>query len=190
MNFPERVIYSSTIVPKDPEHAFNRFVKKLTSKKISYYTITISMLELGPRKKLSTRVQVVGLINMTFHFNIRYIVDSSKLDLGYEVDTEYFQWVPKATKRAGEKQITSAILLYIIQAFNKSIEAKEKKPKVEKVKEKKPKEEKDKKPKDKEKKPKEKEKKPIDPLKLLKLKFVEGEISEEEYLRKKEILQD
>ena len=29
-----------------------------------------------------------------------------------------------------------------------------------------------------------------DPLKLLKLKFVEGEISEEEYLRKKKILEE
>jgi hypothetical protein len=181
---PERVIYSSNIVPKDKSESFKRFVKKLVaSKNISCYNMNMEISELGPREELSTLFQVIGG-NMSFHFKIRYIMESSKVDIGYETILVYTQWVPKLAKKANEKQISNVLIPYIIKAFSKSIELKVKKPKEKKPEDKEKKEKKEKKPKE------EKEKKPKDPLKLLKLQFVEGEISEEEYFRKKKILEE
>jgi len=187
MHFPERVIHTSKIIPKDPEHSFKRFVKKLASKKISFFNAEIEIIELGPREGYKTTFQLIGLMNMSFQFKISYIISATQIDIGYEADSEYTIRVPKFAKRAGERQISSTIIPRIIQAVNKSLEVKEKKPKEPKEKKpKEPKEKTEKKPDDKEK----KEKKPKDPLKLLKMQFVEGKISEEEYLHKKKLLED
>ncbi len=197
MHFEERIIQSSSNIPKDLKNSFKRFVKKLDGAKYTYQGgYKIEIMEIGPHddNTYSTTFQLIGIVNLNFQFKIRYILNSSNLELGYEPVSKYAINAPKFARRKAEQMVTNSFMPFIVRAFNKAME--QKKPKVEKLEDKdKTKEHKEKKPKvkkpeDKDKSKEYREKKPKDPLKLLKLQFIEGNISEEEYFRKKKILEE
>jgi hypothetical protein len=176
--------------PKEVKDSFDYFVKKISGKtfKMENFEFTISLV--GEPSDLTANFQLIGLIRAAFIFTVKFEIGESIVDVYYYYKITTEQPILKANLVMSGNMYQNNLLPIVSKTINKAITHEKKEHKEEK--EKKPKEEKEKKPKEeKEKKPKEeKEKKPKDPLKLLKLKFVEGEISEEEYVRKKKLLEE
>jgi len=182
--FPMQKITTVPVIPKDNDKFLEYFVKNLSGKKITMQNFEFPINTVGEPKELTANFQLIGLIKAALNFTIRFEISTSNTDVYFELKLTTEQPMMKAQLVMSANMYQNKILPLITKYVNKAITHKKKEPKEKKPKE--PKEKKDKKPDDKEK----KEKKPKDPLKRLKMQFVEGEISEEEYFRKKKILED
>ena len=195
---PVQKMFSIPSIPKDKDGFVKDIAKKLTKKTVPMQNFQFSIVEVGTSEGLTANFQLVGLIKASLSFSVKFEIGASAVDVFFGQKLTVEEAMQKAVLLFSANSYQAQILPILTKISTKVITAKKKEHKKEKEKklkeekEKKPKEEKEKKPKEeKEKKPKEeKEKKPKDPLKLLKLKFVEGEITEEEYIRKKSILKD
>jgi len=166
VTFKEREAYSIQNIPEiDPDLLFENFINIFASYHITMgFALTIN--EIGPRENLKTTFQFLGMMIMNLNCAIRFEVESSKLTV-FTQDTVEF------TRPTGGKKMAAK---YLLKNFRPIMAIHIKKAVVEAF---------------------EYKKKQIesgtgeaDPLKQLKLKFVDGEISEEEYLRKKMILEE
>ena len=125
VNFPEKVIYSSNLIPLDPNESFNSFTKKLSSKKILFAPFKRDIKEIGLREQCITTFQILDLGSYIFKFSIRFIINSSKIDIGYEVNMELkAKGIPKSTIFSMEEQYTNKIVPYIIRAYKNTVESK------------------------------------------------------------------
>ena len=50
-NFPEKIIYSSELIPLNPKESFNAFIKRFSSKKILFAPFKREIKEIGPKEK-------------------------------------------------------------------------------------------------------------------------------------------
>ena len=124
LNYPERIIYSSNIVPKDLDYFFRLFVEKLLSRKILIRPFKYELKEIGPQEKLKTTFQLLGIGSFNFKFTVRFIINTSKFDLGYEVNMEVIaRGIPKEAHDSFEEQYTKKIVPNIIRAYKKAVES-------------------------------------------------------------------
>lgn len=164
VEFKESQIYSLDKAPEDPELFFEEFIKIFSSHQIAVVTL-LTIDEKGPRENLKTTFQFYGPMSLDLFCTIRFEIDTSNLKVFLQPAIEVN--LPRGAKviaKRIEKTYTPTITKHIKQAVDESFESKKK----------------------------EIDSKPTtdDPLKKLKLKFVNGEISEEEYLHKKKILEE
>ena len=125
INFPEKVIYSSNLFPLYPKESFNSFTKKLSSKKILFAPFKRVIKEIGPREKFKTTFQILDIGSYYFEFTVRFIINSSKIDIGYKVNMELkAKGIPKSTLFSMEEQYTNKIVPYIIRAYKNTVESK------------------------------------------------------------------
>jgi len=162
----EKEYYSVKKVPSDPNSFFENFIDIFAAKSFSM-GVSLTIDEKGPRENLKTIFQFIGMIGMNLNSTIRFEIESSKLTVFGQPFIEFN--IPRA---AGKKMITKQIgktfhplmAKHIKDAVEEAFNYKNRGA--------------------------ESGTGAADPLKQLKLRFVNGEISEEEYLRKKQILED
>lgn len=124
LNYPERIIYSSNIVPKDLDYSFKSFSEKLLSRKILIKPYKYEIKEIGFQEKLKTTFQLLGIGSFNFKFTVRFIINTSKVDLGYEVNMEVIaRGIPKEAHDSFEEQYTKKIVPNIIRAYKKTVES-------------------------------------------------------------------
>ena len=125
INFPEKIIYSSNLIPLDPIESFNLFTKKLSSKKILFAPFKRELKEVGPKEKCKTKFQILDIGSYNYEFTVRFIINSSKIDIGYEVNMELkAKGIPKSTIFSMEELYTNKIVPYIIRTYKNSFESK------------------------------------------------------------------
>ena len=148
---------------------FNIFAETLLKQTMWSEGTKMEIMELGPRDKLRSKFKLLPSAGYEFTFIVVFEISSDKINVLYEYNLEFLVNIPfqnlmiKMARKTLSPQITSLVHKSVNEAIKKM-------------------------------------KEPIsseaikptssdDPLKLLKIKFVNEEISEEEYLRKKEILE-
>lgn len=179
MNPMEEIIYTIEGVPSDLKLVFENFIENLITKQFWLKGTQYQILEPGPRENLTTVFQLIPASNSIVKFDIKFIEKPAGIDVFYNKTIEFN--VPdniagKLLKRMIEKQrdfFERGLDSQLIPLIQVSI--KEALRKVEKTLEKDLEEGKE---------------TAKEALQILKVKFAKGEISEEEYLRKKELLED
>ena len=166
ITFKEEEAYSVDKIPADPDSFFENFINIFSSYNFLIGS-PLTIDEIGPRENLKTTFQFVGMIFLNYNCTIRFEIESSKL-------TVFAQTIIEFTMRR-TVQMKSGTKMYN-KIFRDVMERNVKKAVGEAFESKK--------------KEIESGTKDVDPLKHLKLKFVNGEISEEEYQRKKKILEE
>lgn len=169
-----RVIHTIKDFKGDINTLFNAFIDDLVSQELIEVGTRYSLTEIGPRKDYSTIIQIVVRSHTTIKVNVSFSQNLSDIDINYASTAETdFSLVLKTNRRAvkkiqqklGEDGMQNARDASLVPLIQKSITGV-----VKSLQE-----------------------KPVgttaeDPLTILQRKFVNGEISEEEYLRKKELL--
>ena len=149
---------------------FNVFAEILLKQTMWSEGTKMEIMELGPRDKLRSNFKLLPSAGYEFTFTVAFEISSDKVNVLYEYNIEFLVNIPfkkmmiKMARKSLSPQITSLVQKSVneaIKKMNEPISSEVIKPTSS-----------------------------DDPLKLLKIKFVNGEISEEEYLRKKEILED
>lgn len=179
MNPMEEIIYTIEGVPSDLGLFFENFIDILTTKQFWVKGTQYQILEPGPRDNLSTIFQLIPTSNGIVKFNINFVEKPAGIDVFYDKTIDFN--VPdmlagKLLKRMIEKQrdfIERGFDSQLIPLIQVSI--KEAIRKIEKTLEQDLEESKE---------------TSKEALQILKVKFAKGEISEEEFLRKKELLED
>ena len=124
INFPEKIIYSSNLIPLEPKESFNSFTKKLSSKKILFAPFKREIKEIGPREKCKITYQILDIGSYNFEFTVRFIIHPSKIDIGYGVNMELkAKGIPKSTIFSMEELYTNKIVPYIIRAYKNTVES-------------------------------------------------------------------
>ena len=164
--FKEEKVYSVDKIPADPDSFFENFINIFASYNfIVGAPLTID--EIGPRENLKTTFQFIGMVFLNYNCTIRFEIESSKLTVFAQTIIE-FTMRRTSQMRMGtkmyNKMFRDVMEINIKKAVNETFESKKKEI--------------------------ESGTKDVDPLKQLKLRFVNGEISEEEYRRKKKILEE
>ena len=163
----EKQTYSIKKVPVDPDSFFENFINIFLSYNFTMgFPLTVG--ETGPRENLKTTFQFIGMMGMNLNCAIRFEIESSKLtvfsQLIIEVTLPSLGFGKKMLAKRMEKNFRPLMAIHIQKAVEEAFN------------------------------PKKKEIKSgtgdADPLKQLKLRLVNGEISEEEYLRKKNLLEE
>ena len=164
--FKEEKVYSVDKIPADPDSFFENFINIFSSYNFHIgFSLTID--EIGPRENLQTTFQFVGIMFMNLNCTIRFEIESSKLTVFAQTIIEFTMRTTGAMKMQAKmmnKTVRPVMAINIKKAVGEAFESKKKEI--------------------------ESGTKDVDPLKQLKLKFVNGEISEEVYLRKKKILEE
>ena len=164
-----QVIVTISERPDDVSTFFNVFADILIKQTMWSEGTKMEIMELGPRDKLWSSFQLLPSAGYHFRFNVNFEISSDKINVLYEYNLEFVMKIPfkKMILRMADKTLSPQIASLILKSVNEAIKKMKEGPS-EVV-------------------------KPTssdDPLKLLKIRFVNGEISEEEYLRKKKILED
>lgn len=181
-------------VPWNLEVFFENFINIFTQKSLLLQGTKLQIIENGPREGLSSMFQLYPSGASTTKFKISFLETSSVLEVYYEFNMEMLSMpnMPFGGKKMNKKinkvmgkmmdsqsgffqQSTGNFLLPLIKTSIKETIKKTEDDRYSGL-----------------------QLQPSthidssvqDPLKLLKLKYVEGEITEEEYLRKKKILED
>ena len=67
---------------------------------------------------------MLGIGSFNFKFTVRFIINPSKVDLGYEVNMEVIaRGIPKEAHDSFEEQYTKKIVPNIIRAYKKAVES-------------------------------------------------------------------
>ncbi|MFX1304022.1 MAG: SHOCT domain-containing protein [Promethearchaeota archaeon] len=175
----EEIIYTIEGVPSELGLVFENFIDILITKQFWVKGTQYQILEPGPRENLTTVFQLIPTSNGIVKFDIKFIEKQTGIDVFYDRTIDFN--VPdmiagKLLKRMIEKQrdfIERGFDSQLIPLIQVSI--KEAIRKVEKSLEQDLEEGKE---------------TAKEALQILKVKFAKGEISEEEYLRKKELLEE
>lgn len=178
MNELARIIYKIEGIPHDLKALFNTFVEIFTNKEFWIKGTKYQIMDIGPQEQLSTTFQLFpsegGLIQM----KISFIETPSGVDISYNNTLEIITpkgIAGKMMRKMMENQkdfIQQAMDSQMIPLVINSIQESVKLP--EDVKEEKP----------------TKAESSQDPIHILKIQFAEGKISEEEYRRKRKILEE
>ncbi|MFX1398076.1 MAG: toll/interleukin-1 receptor domain-containing protein [Promethearchaeota archaeon] len=86
----EEIFYTSKQIPNNPDSFFKYFINQLQGKKTNIQQTQIEFSEVGPREKLSTKFELIGLINSTCVFSIRFDIKDNKTDVYYGFKIELF----------------------------------------------------------------------------------------------------
>lgn len=169
-----RVIHTIKEFKGDINTLFNAFVDDLVSQELIEVGTRYSLIEIGPREDYSTIIQIVVRSHTTIKVDVSLSQNLSNIDVNYASTAETdFSLVLKTNRRGvkkiqqklgedGMQKARDASLVPLIQkSITRVVKSLQEKP-VGTTAE--------------------------DPLTILQRKFVNGEISEEEYLHKKELL--
>jgi len=169
-NFMSEVVVTISERLDDVSTFFNVFAEILLKQTMWSEGTKMEIMELGPREKLRSHFKLLPSAGYEFTFTVAFDNSSDKINVLYEYNIEFLVNIPfkkmmiKMARKSLSPQITSLVHKSVGEAIKKM-------------------------------------KEPIsseviettssdDPLKILKLKFVNEEISEEDYLRKKKLLED
>jgi len=170
MSQVSQVIETIKEKPDDINNFFNVFADILIKQTMWTEGTKYEIIEIGPREKLWSSFQLLPVSGGQFSFTVAFGISDDIIEVMYDYKLEFLLKVPfkKFLIKMAKKVMNPQIVALIIKSLNGA----KKKIKEEITSE---------------------VAKPIstdDPLKLLKIKMVNGEISEEEYLRKKKLLVD
>lgn len=176
MNEMVKIIHTIEGIPHDLTTFFNEFIKVFTKKEFWIKGTKFQIMEIGPREKFSTIFQLMPGESGVIQIKISFLENPSSIDVYYELNIEFI--MPKGTlgkiaRRMMEKQrgyIEEAMDHQMIPLIKSSIQ--ETISGLEENKE------------------GTKSEDLQSPLQILKIQFAKGEISEENYLRKKKILEE
>ena len=184
-------------IPVEIEKFFKKFIKVFTKQTLWVEGTKIEVAEIGPNEGNKTTFQCLPTTMTNSKFIVVFEKNKSGIDVLYESQVEMNMpdlseamggfggkmmggMMKKVMKQAsGFMQQATGMLSQVTDNQMKTLIQTSIQKTISKLKDKKQEHEN-----------KETPKKTKDPIKLLKLKFVEGEISEEEYLRKKKILEE
>lgn len=149
---------------------FNVFADTLLKQTMWSEGTKMEIMELGPRDKLRSNFKLLPSAGYEFTFTVVFDISSDKINVLYEYNIEFLVNIPfkKMMIKMARKSLSPQITSLVHKSVNEAIKKMKEPISSEVI-------------------------KPTssdDPLKLLKIKFVNEEISEEEYLRKKGILED
>ncbi len=157
--------------PDDIYNFFNVFVDTLTEQTMWSQGTKMEILEIGPREKLWSSFLLVPMANAQFSFTVAFELSGDIIEVMYDYKLEFLlkripmkKWLMKVIRKNVNPTIASLIIKSLREA-KKKIKEELTSEVVKSV-------------------------STDDPLKILKMKMINGEISEEEYLRKKKLLED
>jgi hypothetical protein len=173
-----QIIYTIEGIPHDLNALFNKFVDTFTKKEYWIKGTKYQIMDVGPKENYSTTFQLFPSESGQIQMNIGFIENPSSVDISYEKTFEFItpkgiagKMLRKLVERQREyleKSMDLQMIPLVRNTVQESVrliegdkDLKESKPDTSQ-----------------------------DPLKILKIQFAKGEITEEEYLRKKEILEE
>ena len=165
-----QVVVTISERPDDVPTFFNVFADILIKQTMWSEGTKMEIMELGPRDKLRSNFKLLPSSGYEFTFTVAFDISSDKINVLYEYNLEFLLKMPmmKLMEKMARKTLSPQITSLVHKSVNEAIKKMKEDTSSEVI-------------------------KPTssdDPLKILKIKFVNGEISEEEYLRKKKILED
>ena len=178
MSESAQIIYTIEGVPNDLTALFNNFVDAFTKKEFWIKGTKFQIMDVGPKEQLSTTFQLFPASGGNIQMNVSFKENPSSVDIFYYKNLEFI--VPqgmagKMMRKMMEKQkgfIEKAMDLQMIPLIKNTVQES-----VKLVDEEKDKKE-------------TKTEGSQDPVQILKIQFAKGELSEEDYLRKKKILEE
>ena len=173
-----KIIYTIEGIPHDLKALFNKFVDTFTKKDFWIKGTKYQIMDVGPREQFSTTFQLFPSEGGQIQMNISFIENPSSVDISYDKSLEFITpkgFAGKLLRKLVERQrdyIEKSMDLQMIPLIRNVIQESVRLIEGDKnLKE-------------------TTADAPQDPLKILKIQFAKGEITEEEYLRKKEILEE
>jgi hypothetical protein len=165
-----QVVVTISESPDDVPTFFNIFADILIKQTMWSEGTKMEIMELGPRDKLQSKFKLLPSSGYEFTFTVVFDISSDKINVLYEYNLEFLLKMPmmKLMEKMARKTLSPQISSLVHKSVNEAIKKMKEDISSEVI-------------------------KPTssdDPLKILKIKFVNGEISEEEYLHKKKILED
>ena len=161
-------------VPEDFQKFFERFIDIFTSKTFSEGGTKIKIIEIGPREERVTSFQLLPATSMEVKFPVLFEQKPFGIEVSIDLDIQMITGGKKVTVGKLQKKMLKAKLEVFEAGLNNQLGIIIKTSIADAMQQseeglgKKTNE---------------------DPLKILKLQFVNGEISEEEYIRKKNLLE-
>ena len=171
-------IYTIEGIPHDLKTLFNNFTDTFTKKEFWIKGTKFQIMDVGPREQLSTNFELFPSTGSQIQMNISFKENPSSVDIFYYKSLEFITpkgLAGKMMRKMMEKQkdfIEKGMDHQMIPLIKNTVQESVKLIEGEKD---------------------SKETKTEgsqDPIQILKLQFAKGEISEEEYLRKKKILEE
>jgi len=178
MNEMAKIIHTIEGTPHDLKTLFNDFINIFTKKEFWIKGTKFQIMEIGPIEKFSTIFQLMPGESGVIQMKISFLENPSSIDVYYELNIEFI--LPKGTlgkiaRRMMEKQrgyveeaMDHQMIPLIKHSIQESIRGLEEDKDLKET----------------------KAEGPQNPLQILKIQFAKGEISEEEYRRKKKILEE
>lgn len=165
-----QVVVTVSERPDDVPTFFNVFADILIKQTMWSEGTKMEIMEIGPRDKLRSKFKLLPSSGYEFTFTVAFDISSDKINVLYEYNLEFLLKIPmmKLMEKMARKTLSPQISSLVHKSVNEAIKKMKEDISSEVI-------------------------KPTssdDPLKILKIKFVNGEISEEEYLHKKKILED
>ncbi|MCK4285022.1 MAG: hypothetical protein KAX18_02415 [Candidatus Lokiarchaeota archaeon] len=77
----EELIHSSTKIPNDPDRFLRYFIKKTESKEITLKGVSLEISEIGPRKDISTKFQILNYTQTEIEFSVRFEIETEKTNI-------------------------------------------------------------------------------------------------------------
>ena len=160
-------------VPENFTTFFDDFIKALTRKTFSEEGTEIQIIETGPREDWKTWFQLLPATSMEVKFVVNFEKKSLGIEVSFDLTADFISNIKKggrlAKKMLDAKMnvfkdgLNNQLSMLIKQSLSESLKMSNKAVS---------------------------EKITNNPLEILKLQLVKGEISEEEYMRKKKLLKD
>lgn len=174
MNEIAQIIHTIEGIPHDLATLFNEFTNKFTKKEFWIKGTKYQIMEIGPRENFSTIFRLMPSEGGVIQMKISFLENPSSVDVYYDSTIEIITpkgFTGKMLRKLVKKQrgyIEEIMDQQMIPLIRISIQESIRQIEEEETKSEGPK----------------------DPLQILKIQFAKGEISEEEYLRKKKILEE
>ncbi len=162
-------------IPVDFNIFFEHFIKNFTARTFSEGGAIIEIIEIGPREERKTKFQLLPATSMEVKFPVLFEQKPYGIEVSLDLDIEMIT----AGKKMGGGKLAKKMLNAKLEVFeaglNNQLSMLIKMSIAESLKQSEDRLGK---------------KSDDDPLKILKLQFVNGEISEDEYIRKKNLLEN
>jgi len=161
-------------IPEDFEKFFERFIENFTAKSFAEGGAKIEIIEIGPREEKKTTFQLLPATSMEVKFPVLFEQKPFGIEVSFTLDIEMITAGKKMGGKLAKKMLNARLEVFEA-GLNNQLSMLIKMSIAESLKQ-----------------SEEGLGKTIDkdPLKILKLQFVNGEISEDEYIRKKNLLEN
>lgn len=173
-----QIIYTIEGIPHDLKALFNKFVAIFTKKEFWMKGTKYQIMDVGPREQFSTIFQLIPVEGGNIQMYISFIENPSSVDIFYYKTLEFITpkglagkmllKMMKKMKIVIEKSMDLTMIPLIKNSIQESIRFIEGEKDTQET----------------------KTGGSQDPVQILKVKFAKGEISEEDFLRKKKILEE